>query len=106
MPALPAPIAVVLGTRPEIIKLSPVVRALARAGRPHFILHTNQHYSPAMDRVFFEELELEPAAVNLDVGSGSHGAQSGLMLERLERALLERRPGAVLVQGDTNTVLA
>jgi len=86
--------------------MSPVLRALAAADLPRLLVHTNQHYSPEMDAIFFAELELLPADVDLDVGSGSHAQQTGRMLERLETTMLERRPSCVLVQGDTNTVLA
>lgn len=96
----------VLGTRPEIIKLSPVIRAYVRRGLPFAILHTNQHYSPEMDAVFFEQLELPAARVNLGVGSGSHGEQLGRMLPGIEKALLDLKPETVVVQGDTNSVLA
>ncbi len=98
--------AFILGTRPEIIKLCPVIRAHLTRGFPFRIIHTNQHYSPALDAVFFEQLRLPAAEVNLGVGSGSHGRQLGQMLERLEPALREYAPEAVFVQGDTNSVLA
>jgi UDP-N-acetylglucosamine 2-epimerase (non-hydrolysing) len=59
-----------------------------------------------MDRVFFEQLELPEAKHNLDVGSGSHAQQTGKMLAGIERVLMEEKPDIVLVEGDTNTVLA
>ena len=62
---------IILGTRPEIIKMSPVIRECEKRGIDYFILHTGQHYSYEMDRVFFEELELPQPKYNLDVGSGS-----------------------------------
>ena len=75
-------ICVVLGTRPEIIKFSPIIRECTRLGQDFFILHTGQHYSYGMDKVFFEQLELPEAKHNLDVGSGTHGEQTGKMLAR------------------------
>jgi len=99
-------VAVVLGTRPEIIKFSPIIREFERLGLDYFILHTGQHYSYNMDRVFFEQLELPEAKYNLDVGSGSHAEQTGKMLMGIERVLLREQPSIVLVEGDTNTVLA
>lgn len=99
-------IAFVLGTRPEIIKLSPVIRRCATIGVDHFIIHTNQHYSEAMDAVFFRELELPPARHHLRVGSGGHGEMTGRMLIGIERVLLAERPTRVLIQGDTNTAAA
>ena len=69
-------IAIVLGTRPEIIKMSPVIRECERLNLDYFILHTGQHYSYTMDKVFFEQLELAEARYNLDVGSGEYGEQT------------------------------
>lgn len=99
-------IAIVLGTRPEIIKMSPVIRACEARHEDYFILHTGQHYSYGMDRVFFEELELPAPAYNLDVGSGTHAVQTGAILAGVEKVLLQTEPDILLVQGDTNTVLA
>ena len=99
-------LSIVLGTRPEIIKFSPIIRECERLSLDYFILHTGQHYSYTMDRVFFEQLELPEAKYNLDVGSGSHAEQTGQMLIGIEKILRAERPDVVLVEGDTNTVLA
>lgn len=99
-------ISIVLGTRPEIIKFSPIIRVCESLGLDYFILHTGQHYSYSMDKVFFRQLELPEAKYNLDVGSGSHGEQTGKMLIGIEKVLCEEAPDVVLVEGDTNTVLA
>ncbi len=99
-------IAVILGTRPEIIKMSPIIRECEKRGLDHYILHTGQHYSYEMDRIFFEQLRLPEVKYNLDVGSGMHGEQTGKMLAGIEQILIEDTPDVVLVQGDTNTVLA
>ena len=79
-------ICIIIDTRPEIIKMSPVVRACERRGADWFVVHTGQHYSHHMDRVFFEQLGLPDARYNLDVGSGSgrHGEQTGRMLAGIE----------------------
>jgi len=61
-------ICIILGTRPEIIKMSPIIRESKRKGLDYFILHTEQHYSYNMDKVFFEQFELPEAKYNLDVG--------------------------------------
>ncbi len=98
-------IAIVMGTRPEIIKMSPIVRACQRKSLDFFILHTGQHYSYSMDRVFFEDLELPEPKHNLEVGSGSHGEQTGKIIPGVEKILLKERASVILVQGDTNTVL-
>jgi len=99
-------ISIVLGTRPEIIKLSPIIRECQRLGSDYFILHTGQHYSYNMDKVFFEQLELPEAQYNLDVGSGTHAEQTGKMLIGIEKVLIKEKLDIVLVEGDTNTVLA
>ena len=99
-------ICIILGTRPEIVKFSPIIRECVRLHLDYFILHTGQHYTYNMDRVFFEQLELPDAKYNLDVGSGTHGKQTGKMLAGIEEILLRESPDMVLVEGDTNTVLA
>jgi UDP-N-acetylglucosamine 2-epimerase (non-hydrolysing) len=99
-------IAIVLGTRPEIIKMSPIIRECERKHSDYFILHTGQHYSYTMDQVFFDELELPRANYYLDVGSGTHAVQTGKIMAGIEETLVKERPDIVLVQGDTNTVLA
>lgn len=98
-------IVTVLGTRPEIIKLSPLIPLLQERFR-HVLVHSGQHYSFEMDAVFFDELGLPPADYALGVGSASHGEQTARMLARLEPILLETQPDMVLVQGDTNTAMA
>jgi UDP-N-acetylglucosamine 2-epimerase (non-hydrolysing) len=99
-------IAIVVGTRPEIIKMAPVVRACQKRGAPFVLLHTGQHYSFELDGVFFQELGLPPAHHNLEVGSGSPAYQIGAMLQGFEPLLAADRPDVLLVEGDTNSVLA
>ena len=99
-------IILVLGTRPEIIKMSSIIRECAMKDLDYFILHTGQHYSYEMDKVFFKELELPEAKYNLDIGSGSHAEQTGKMLIGIEKVLMKEKPDIALVEGDTNTVLA
>ncbi len=99
-------VSIILGTRPEIIKFSPIICEFERLGLDYFILHSGQHYSYSLDRGFFEQLRLPEARYNLDVGSGSHGLQTGRMLIGIEDVLKRERPDIVLVQGDTNTALA
>jgi UDP-N-acetylglucosamine 2-epimerase (non-hydrolysing) len=99
-------IGIVLGTRPEIIKMSPVIYDCKRRGLDYFVLHTGQHYSYKMDKVFFEELDLPQPRYNLDVGSGSHAEQTGKIMTGVEKVLIEYKPDVILVQGDTNTVMA
>ncbi len=99
-------IAVLVGTRPEIIKLAPVVHACEEHGISCTIIHTGQHYSKTLDAVFFEQLDLPEPAYNLEVGSGPHGEQTGEMLIGIEQILQREEPEILLVQGDTNSVLA
>lgn len=99
-------ISIILGTRPEIIKMCPIIRECEKRRLNYFIVHTGQHYSYNLDKIFFDELELPEAKYNLDVGSGSHGEETGKMLMSIENVLQEETPDIVLVQGDTNTVLA
>jgi UDP-N-acetylglucosamine 2-epimerase (non-hydrolysing) len=101
-------IAVIVGTRPGIIKFSPVIRALAKRKLPFFIIHTGQHYSYNMDKQFFEDLELpEPRYANDKVKQEVlHGAQTAEMIRGIEAALIEAKPRIVIVGGDANTNLA
>lgn len=99
-------VALILGTRPEIIKLSPLIRELEKRQVEFFILHTNQHYSVGMDQVFFDELQLPQPGFNLDVHDLPQGAMVGQMLLGIEPVLTKEHPDWVLVEGDTNTVMA
>jgi len=106
-------ITTVVGARPQFVKAATVSRAIARhnaAGGPVRLvertLHTGQHYDDKMSKVFFEELKIPEPAINLEVGSASHGVQTARMIERVEQDLLARPPDGVLVYGDTNSTLA
>lgn len=98
--------AFILGTRPEIIKMAPVIRAAKAAKVPFYIIHSNQHYSEKMDRIIFDDLKLQKPKYNLRVGSGTHGRQTGRILEKVEAILMKDKPDVVLVHGDVNTTLA
>ena len=99
-------VSIILGTRPEIIKMSPLIRECEKRNLDYFILHTGQHYSFEMDKAFFDDLELPKPAYNLEIGSGSHAEQTGKIMVGIEKVILDEKPDVVLVQGDTNTVLA
>ena len=99
-------IATVLGTRPEIIKMAPIIDEISKRGIDQIVLHTGQHYDKEMSDNFFRDLEIPTPDYNIHVGSGTHGKQTGLMMEGIEEVLLEEKPDIVLVQGDTNAVLA
>ena len=96
----------VVGARPQFVKLGPVAHALAADGAHHVIVHTGQHYDPALSDVFFRELDIPAPDVHLGIGSGSHGVQTGAMLGALDGVLDEHLPDWVLVYGDTNSTLA
>lgn len=97
---------IVTGTRPEIIKLSPVIKECLERGLDITLVHSGQHYSYEMDRIFFEELDLPEPDYNLEAGSGTHGCQTASILCGIEKLMIADRPDWVIVQGDTNTVLA
>lgn len=99
-------ICTVLGTRPEIIKLAPLIPLLDEHPRFHqVLLHTGQHYSFAMDAVFFAELGLRRADVQLSVGSSSHAVQTAAILTGVEQAISTHGIELMLVLGDTNSTL-
>lgn len=101
-------VCVVLGTRPGIVKMSPIIRALAAQKTSFFCVHTGQHYSYQMDRVFFEELGLPDPAYRVEETSKhpTHAGQTAEMMKGIEAALITERPRVVLVGGDANTNLA
>jgi UDP-GlcNAc3NAcA epimerase len=98
----------VVGARPQFIKAAALSRAIAASGGAiqEQILHTGQHYDAAMSDQFFSELGIPAPAFHLGIGGGSHGANTGRMLEAIEQVLLEQRPDALLVYGDTDSTLA
>jgi UDP-GlcNAc3NAcA epimerase len=96
----------VVGARPQFIKASPVSRVLREAMHQEVIVHTGQHYDYGMSRIFFDEMGIPEPGINLEVGSGSHGWQTGQMLMRLEEIMQQQQPDCVLVYGDTNSTLA
>jgi UDP-N-acetylglucosamine 2-epimerase len=98
-------IVTIVGARPQFIKAAAVSRAL-RPRHREVLVHTGQHYDYSMSGVFFEGLELPAPDVNLGVGSGLHGAQTGTMLAGIEGIMLAERPDWALVYGDTNSTLA
>lgn len=98
----------VIGARPQFIKAAVVSRAFSEL-RPdvcEMLVHTGQHYDANMSDVFFDELEIPRPAYNLGIGGGTHGENTGRMLEKLERLMLVERPDWVLIYGDTDSTLA
>jgi UDP-N-acetylglucosamine 2-epimerase (non-hydrolysing) len=102
-------IAIVFGTRPEIIKLASIIKYCEKNSVRFFTIHSGQHYSHAMDKVFFEQLGLPAPDYQLAIKSEApfmQGHHTGAMMQEIEKILLKEKPSDVLVQGDTNTVLA
>jgi UDP-N-acetylglucosamine 2-epimerase len=97
----------VVGARPQFVKLAPLCREVGRSGAvSHRIIHTGQHYDYAMSKVFFDELGIPAPDYDLEVGSESHGVQTGEMLRRVEEVLRKDPPDWVIVYGDTNSTLS
>lgn len=99
-------VAILIGTRPEIIKMSPVIRECEDRKIPFILIHSKQHYSDDMDAIFFKELNLPAPHYDLEIGSTSHSNMIGNILIKLEPILEKEKPDVILLQGDTNTVLA
>lgn len=97
----------ILGARPQFIKAAPMSRAAAaREDVQDIIVHTGQHYDSNMSDVFFEELGIPAPTYHLGIGGGTHGQMTGRQLEAVEKVLLEEKPDAVIVYGDTNSTIA
>ena len=98
----------VVGARPQIIKAAAISRAIENnfPQIEEIILHTGQHYDQNMSEVFFEELNIPKPTINLNVGSSSHGKQTAKMIEQIEDVLVQYKPNAIVVYGDTNSTLA
>ena len=97
----------VVGARPNFMKMAPIVEALAR--RPRFsttLVHTGQHYDEAMSKVFFEQLGMPRPDIDLNVGSGSHAAQTAAIMTAFEPVLLDAKPDLIIVVGDVNSTIA
>ncbi len=100
-------IATIVGARPQFVKAVVVSRLIRqRPGYGEIMIHTGQHYDVSMSDIFFSELALPEPDYHLNIGSGSHGAQTGKMLETIERVLVKEAPDLVLVYGDTNSTIA
>lgn len=100
-------IVTVVGARPQFIKAATVSRQIGlRDGLKEILVHTGQHYDSNMSDIFFSEMEIPKVGYHLGIGSATHGAQTGQMLESIERVLLAESPDWVLIYGDTNSTLA
>ncbi|MEM0235468.1 non-hydrolyzing UDP-N-acetylglucosamine 2-epimerase [Thermofilum sp.] len=100
------PVMIVAGTRPEVIKLAPVLRGLEKENVDYLFVWSGQHYDYLLSQIFFKEFELAEPKVDLKVGSGSHAMQTAEIMLRLEHTIKDYSPTVVVAEGDTNTVLA
>src|SRR5262245_43010874 len=97
----------VAGARPNFIKIAPLMRALGRSGLFQArLVHTGQHYDDKLSRIFFDDLKIPRPDLSLDVGSGTHAAQTAEIIRRFEPVLEQEQPDAVLVVGDVNSTIA
>lgn len=101
-----AKILTVVGARPQFIKAAAVSRQLSKHGISELIVHTGQHFDDNMSDVFFREMEIPKPTYNLEINSLGHGAMTGRMMEALEKIMVDEKPSAVMVYGDTNSTLA
>lgn len=99
-------ILIVIGTRPEIIKIAPIIRELKIQNLDFDVIFTDQHYDYNLSKRFFKELELEEPKYSLKIGKGSQGEQTGKAIVGIEKILMKNFSNIVLVQGDTNSSLA
>lgn len=100
-------ITTVIGARPQFIKASSLSREISKHDNiEEIIIHTGQHYDANMSDVFFTELEIPKPKYNLGIGGGSHGQNTGRMIEGIEKILIEENPNYLLVYGDTDSTLA
>lgn len=97
----------VVGARPNLVKVAPILRALDADGRLQpLLVHTGQHYDAAMSDAFFTDLEISHAPLNLSVGSGTHAVQTGAIMRALEPLVSETAPAVMITVGDVNSTLA
>ena len=100
------PIVLVVGARPNFMKIAPIQKELDLRGIPNILLHTGQHEDDNMSRVFFDDLNMKKPDIYLGIGSGSHATQTAKVMVEFEQVCLEHKPSMVVVVGDVNSTLA
>jgi len=103
---LDKPIVLVVGARPNFVKAAPLQKALNKQGISNVLIHTGQHYDYELSKAFFEDFELEAPDIDLGIGSGNHGEQTGKIMIELEKVLMKVKPSLVAVFGDVNSTIA
>ena len=105
----------VSGARPNFVKIAPLIKAIERYNlkqnqdKPYIIpllVHTGQHYDKNLSKVFFDELNIPKPDINLDIGSGSHGEQTGKIMIAFEKVVQKQKPDLLIVVGDVNSTIA
>jgi len=100
------PILITAGTRPEAIKIAPIIKELQKQNVEFTFVWSGQHYDYEMSKIFFEQLELPEPDENLDIRSGTHAEQTAKAMITLEKTIQKHKPSIVISEGDTNTVAA
>ena len=100
------PVILVVGARPNFMKIAPIQKELDRRNIPNILLHTGQHYDDNMSKVFFEDLKMKKPDIYLGIGSGSHANQTAKVMVEFEKVCNEYDPSVVVVVGDVNSTLA
>ena len=100
------PIILVVGARPNFMKIAPIYAELASRGQPLILLHTGQHYDDNMSKVFFDDLGMPKPDIYLGIGSGSHAYQTATVMIEFEKICQEKDPSMVVVVGDVNSTVA
>jgi len=100
------PIILVVGARPNFMKIAPIQKELDSRGIPNILLHTGQHYDDNMSKVFFDDLKMKKPDIYLGVGSGSHATQTAKVMVEFEEVCIQHKPSMVVVVGDVNSTLA
>ena len=96
----------IVGARPNFMKMAPVISGLNNLGIENILVHTGQHYDHQMSQTFFDALNIPPADIHLEVGSGTHAEQVGNTMIAFEKVVMEEKPDWVVVVGDVNATLA